>query len=82
MRNVWKGMVLGALSGAAVGLVLETIDRAARGASTAAHATPDAAARVGGKARERAAILVHESATLAQRAGKKVAERNNHAAAR
>ena len=29
-----------------------------------------------------AAILVHESATLAQRAGKKVAERNNHAAAR
>jgi hypothetical protein len=82
MRNVWKGMVLGALSGAAVGLVLEAIDRAARGASTAAHATPDAAARVGGKARERAATLVQESAGLAQRTVKRAAERNNHVGAR
>jgi hypothetical protein len=82
MRNVWKGMVLGALSGAAVGLVLESLDRAARGASTAAHAAPDAAARVGWKARERAIALVHDSAGLAQRASRRVAERDNHAAAR
>ena len=51
MRNTWKGMMLGALGGAAVGLVLESIDRAARGASTAVHATPDVAARAGGRAR-------------------------------
>ena len=64
MRNTWKGMVLGALSGAAVGLVLDSIDRAARGASTAAHAAPDAAARAGKGARERAIAFVHDSAGL------------------
>lgn len=95
MRNTWKGMVLGALSGAAVGLLLDSIDRAARGASTAAHAAPDAAARAsdaaarvgvraGKGARERAIALVHDSAGLAQRAAKRAAERaaerNNHAA--
>jgi hypothetical protein len=84
MRNTWKGMVLGALSGAAVGLVLDSIDRAARGASTAAHAAPDAAARAGKGARERAIALVHDSAGLAQRAARRAAElaaeRNNHAA--
>ena len=83
MRNTWKGMVLGALSGASVGLVLDSIDRAARGASTAAHAAPDAAARAGKGARERAIALVHDSAGLAQRAAKRAAERaaerNNHA---
>ncbi len=80
MRNVWKGMILGALSGAAVGLVLEALDRAAHGASTAAHAAPDAATRVGGNVRDRAIALVHDSAGLAQRAGRRVAaERENHA---
>jgi hypothetical protein len=50
MRNTWKGMMLGALSGAAVGLALDAIDRAAHGAGTAVHAAPDAAARAGGSA--------------------------------
>src|SRR3954471_286435 len=75
MRNTWKGMVLGALSGAAVGLLLDSIDRAARGANTAAHAARDAAARAGKGARERAIALVHDSAGLAQRAAKRAAER-------
>ena len=82
MRNTWKGMVLGALSGAAVGLILDSIDRAARGASTAAHAAPDVAARAGGRARERAIALVHDSAGLAYRATKRVAERDGQAAVR
>ena len=90
MRNTWKGMVLGALSGAAVGLVLDSIDRAVHGASSAAHAAPEAAGRagvaagrVGGRARERAIALVHDGAVYAQRAAKRAAERaaerNNHA---
>ena len=45
MRNTWKGMLLGALGGAAVGLALESIDRAARGANNAVHATPEVASR-------------------------------------
>jgi hypothetical protein len=89
MRNTWKGMVLGALSGAAVGLVLDSIDRAARGASNAAHAAPDAAARAGGQAakvgeqaRVRAISLVHDAAGRAQRAARRMAERDGQAAAR
>ncbi len=68
MRNTWKGMMLGALSGAAVGLVLDSLDRAAQGASNAAHAAPDAAAWAGGRAKERAFAFVQDSAVLAQRA--------------
>jgi hypothetical protein len=82
MRNTWKGMVLGALSGAAVGLVLDSIDRAARGASNAAHAAQPVAVKAGGQARERAIAFVHDSAGLAQRAARKVADRNGHALAR
>jgi hypothetical protein len=82
MRNTWKGMVLGALSGAAVGLVLDLIDRTVQGANTAAHAAPDVAARAGGTAaraggnmRDRALALAHDSANLAQRAKLRVEER-------
>jgi hypothetical protein len=80
MRNVWKGMVLGALSGAAVGLILDSIERATLGASNAAHAAPDAAARATGRARERAITFVHDSAGFAQRAARRVAERDGQAA--
>jgi len=76
MRNTWKGMLLGALTGAAVGLALETIDRAARGANTAAHATPEVAARAGGHMRRRTASLVQEGAGFAARAARRAAERN------
>ena len=62
MRNTWKGMLLGALAGAAVGLALESIDRAARGANHAVHATPDVAARAGGRARHRAVTLAQDGA--------------------
>ncbi len=75
MRNTWKGMVLGALSGAAVGLVLDLVDRALQGANTAAHAAPDAAARAGGSMRDRALALAHDSAVFAQRAKSRVEER-------
>lgn len=81
MRNTWKGMVLGALSGAAVGLLLDSIEKAARGASDAAHAAPPAAARAGGRARERAMAWVHDSAVIAQRAAKRAAEHNGREAA-
>jgi hypothetical protein len=76
MRNTWKGMLLGALGGAAIGLALESIDRAARGANHAVHATPDVASRAGGRAKQRALTLVHEGAGFAARAARKAAERN------
>jgi hypothetical protein len=82
MRNTWKGMLLGALGGAAVGLALESIERAARGANSAAqatvrgaNATPEAAARAGGRARQRLVILAQEGAGLAARAARKAADR-------
>jgi hypothetical protein len=76
MRNTWKGMLLGALGGAAIGLALESIDRAARGANHAVHATPDVASRAGERAKSRAVTLVHEGASLAARAARRAAERN------
>ena len=76
MRNTWKGMLLGALGGAAIGLALESIDRAARGANQAVHATPEAASRAGGRAKSRAVTLVHEGASFAARAAKRAAARN------
>lgn len=76
MRNTWKGMLLGALGGAAVGLALESIDRAARGANSAVHATPEVASRAGGHAKHRAVRLVHEGAEFAARAARRAAERN------
>jgi hypothetical protein len=76
MRNTWKGMLLGALGGAAVGLALESIDRAARGANNAVHATPEVAARAGERARRRAFVLAHDGAGFAARAARRAAERN------
>jgi hypothetical protein len=76
MRNTWKGMLLGALGGAAIGLALESIDRAARGANHAVHATSDVAVRGGGRARQRAFTLVQDGAGYAARAAKRAAERN------
>jgi biotin carboxylase len=75
MRNTWKGMLLGALGGAAVGLALESIDRAARGAKQAVDATPDVASRAGVHAKHRAVTLVHEGAAFAARAARRAAER-------
>ena len=80
MRNTWKGMLLGAVGGAAIGLALESIDRAARGAkrgaNSAVHATPEVASRAGGHAKHRAVRLVHEGAEFAARAARRAAERN------
>ena len=81
MRNTWKGMLLGALGGAAVGLALESIDRAARGANNAVHATPDAAARAGGRARYRAVTLAQGGAGIAARAARRAADRASERAA-
>ena len=81
MRNTWKGMLLGALGGAAVGLALESIDRAARGANHAVHATPDAAARAGGRARYRAVTLAPGGAGIAARAARRAADRASERAA-
>jgi hypothetical protein len=75
MRNTWKGMLLGALGGAAIGLALESIDRAARGANHAVHATPEVASRAGGRAKYRAVTLLHEGAGFAARAARKAADR-------
>ena len=69
MRNTWKGMMLGALSGALVGLVLDSLDRAAQGAGNAVHAAPDAAAWAGRGAKDRATEFAH-------RAMRKVADRD------
>jgi hypothetical protein len=61
MRNTWKGMILGTLSGAAVGLALDALDRAAQGANHVAHAAPNGAARATGRARRRAFAIVHDA---------------------
>ena len=79
MRNTWKGMMLGALSGALVGLVLDSLDRAAQGAGNAVHAAPDAAAWARGRARDRAFALVQDSAGLAHRAMRKTTDRDGQA---
>jgi hypothetical protein len=79
MRNTWKGMVLGALSGALVGLVLDSLDRAAAGAGNAVHAAPDAAAWASRGAKDRAFSLVHDSAGLAHRVMRKAADRDGQA---
>jgi hypothetical protein len=61
MRPVWKGMVLGALAGAAVGLVLEALRSISDGASRAAQ-----------EARAQAPGLASDVAGLADRASKTV----------
>jgi hypothetical protein len=92
MRNTWKGMVLGALSGAVVGLALDAIDRAAHGAGTAAnaarhgansaaHAAPDAAARATGRAREFATGRARERALALVHDGAGLAQRATRRAA-
>ena len=48
---------------------------AARGASTAVHATPDVAARAGGHARRRVVTLAHDGAEFAARAAQRAADR-------
>ncbi len=50
MKNVWKGLVVGGLTGVAAGLVLDGLARGARGASTlgdkVAHQAPEVAERL------------------------------------
>jgi hypothetical protein len=50
MKNVWKGLVLGGLTGVAAGVFLDMLDRGAREASAlgdrVAHQTPEVVARL------------------------------------
>jgi hypothetical protein len=43
MRNVWKGLVVGAFAGAAVGVVLDAVRASAKGAARITHHVTDAA---------------------------------------
>lgn len=42
MRNVWKGLTVGAFAGAGVGVALDLFGRAGRGASSAASRAGEA----------------------------------------
>jgi hypothetical protein len=50
MKNVWKGLVLGGLTGVAAGIVLDALDRGAQRASAlgerVAHQTPEVVGRL------------------------------------
>jgi hypothetical protein len=50
MKNVWKGLVLGGLTGVAAGVFLDALDRGAREASAlgdrVAHQTPEVVGRL------------------------------------
>jgi hypothetical protein len=50
MKNVWKGLVLGGLTGVAAGIVLDALDRGAQKASAlgerVAHQTPEVVGRL------------------------------------
>ena len=57
MRPTWRGMIIGALAGAVVGLALEALKAMSDGAARAAH-----------EARSQAPGVAHDAAGLAQRA--------------
>jgi hypothetical protein len=76
MRQTWRGMIIGALAGAVVGLALEALKAMSEGASRAAH-----------EARAQAPGVAHEVAGLAERASQNlrssdIADRAAHAAQR
>jgi len=52
VRNVWKGMVIGALTGAATGLALDLGERGAAGAAALGGAAVDHAPEVAGHVRQ------------------------------
>ena len=76
MRPTWRGMIIGALAGAVVGLALEAI-----------KAMSDGAARAAQEARAQAPGVAHDAADRAQRATQNLrssdlADRAAHAAQR
>jgi hypothetical protein len=58
MRNVWKGLVVGGLTGVAAGVVLDSVNRASR-----------RAAQIGGQLRERAPEAERWVHALSDKAG-------------
>ena len=52
MRNVWKGMVIGALTGAATGLVVDIGERGAEGAAGIGTAVVEHVPEVAGQVRQ------------------------------
>ncbi|MDX6598771.1 MAG: hypothetical protein QOE87_2658 [Gaiellales bacterium] len=76
MRQTWRGMIIGALAGAVVGLALEAF-----------KTMTESAARAAREARVQAPGVAHEVADLAERAsqslrGSELADRAVHAAHR
>jgi hypothetical protein len=62
MRNVWKGLVIGGLTGMAGGLLLDGLDKGARGASALSNRVAQEAPEVAGHLRDSIADAVTETA--------------------
>lgn len=62
MKNAWKGLVIGGLTGMAGGLLLDGLDRGARGASALSNRVAQEAPEVAGHLRESIADAVTETA--------------------
>ncbi len=66
MRNVWKGMVVGALTGAAAGLVLDLGERGAEGAAALGGAVAQHAPEVADHLRHRVTDAVSAASDRAR----------------
>jgi hypothetical protein len=62
MKNAWKGLVIGGLTGVAGGLLLDGLDRGARGASALSNKVAEDAPEVAGHLRGSLADAVTETA--------------------
>jgi len=64
MRNVWKGLIIGAFTGAATGLVLDVLEGGARHVSTsleaASKAVPDVSVRLREGVRDGITEITHK----------------------
>jgi hypothetical protein len=62
MKNVWKGLVIGGLTGMAGGLFLDGLDRGARGAAALSNRAAEEVPEVAGHLRDAIADTVAETA--------------------
>lgn len=62
MKNVWKGLVIGGLTGMAGGLFLDGLDRGARGAAALSNKAVEEVPEVAGHLRDAIADTVAETA--------------------
>jgi hypothetical protein len=82
MRNAWKGLIIGAFTGAGIGVLLDGGSSAGRGAAAAAKAARDHAPEALRKARELAETAADKAREQGPEALKKAKELADAAAER